>query len=357
LDGAAVRVSVIGFDRGNELSKFLNGVPVQVINSDLTATVDVSQAIELSENEDLCFYGSQQKGSFNITTQKALELLAAPSSFGKDSAKVVKKALNSMQLLRRTEENWVIDFGLDMPLEEASLYEGPFEYVKEVVLPERQNRSEKRQREYWWLHARPSPGYREILRSQRRYIATPSTSKHRIFVWLTPDTLANHALLVFSREDDYFFGVLHSRLHELWSLRTGSWIGVGNDPCYTPSTTFETYPFPWPPGNEPKDDPRVQAIAEAARELVEKRDAWLNPPDAIEAELKKRTLTNLYNQRPSWLDLAHKKLDRAVFDAYGWPHDLTDEQILERLLALNLERAARQGHSPTPVSSEESESD
>ena len=72
------------------------------------------------------------------------------------------------------------------------------------------------------------------------------------------------------------------------------------------------------------------------------RDAWLNPPGATEAELKKRTLTNLYNLRPTWLQIAHRKLDEAVFAAYGWPSDLTDEQILERLLALNLERAGRQ---------------
>ena len=109
-----------------------------------------------------------------------------------------------------------------------------------------------------------------------------------------------------------------------------------------PPPTFETFPFPWPPGREPAGDPRVEAIAQAARELVEQRDAWLNPPGASEAELKKRTLTNLYNQRPDWLDLAHRKLDAAVFDAYGWPHDLADEEILERLLALNLERAAKQ---------------
>jgi len=86
----------------------------------------------------------------------------------------------------------------------------------------------------------------------------------------------------------------------------------------------------------------VQVIAQAARELVEKRDRWLNPEGAMERELKKRTLTNLYNQRPTWLALAHQKLDEAVLDAYGWPHDLTDEQILERLLALNLERAQGQ---------------
>ena len=106
--------------------------------------------------------------------------------------------------------------------------------------------------------------------------------------------------------------------------------------------TFETFPFPWPPGEETQDDPHVQAIAEAARKLVEKRDTWLNPEGCSEKELKKRTLTNLYNQRPTWLDLAHRKLDHAVLDAYGWPHDLTDDQILERLLTLNLERAAKQ---------------
>jgi hypothetical protein len=122
-------------------------------------------------------------------------------------------------------------------------------------------------------------------------------------------------------------------------------------PRYTPTTTFETFPFPWPPGKEPKRDPRVKAIAQAARELVQQRDAWLNPSGASEAELKKRTLTNLYNQRPTWLDLAHRKLDEAVLDAYGWPRDpsapsagqaLSDEDILARLLALNLERAKGQ---------------
>jgi hypothetical protein len=82
----------------------------------------------------------------------------------------------------------------------------------------------------------------------------------------------------------------------------------------------------------------MEAIATAARELVRKRDNWLNPEGATETELQKRTLTNLYNERPTWLDLAHKKLDNAVLDAYGWPHDLSDEEILSRLLTMNLER-------------------
>ena len=108
---------------------------------------------------------------------------------------------------------------------------------------------------------------------------------------------------------------------------------------YTPTTTFETYPFPWPPGQEPLNEARVQAIAQAAQALVRLRDAWLNPPGASAAELKKRTLTNLYNQRPTWLAQAHARLDAAVFAAYGWPPDLADEEVLARLLALNLARA------------------
>ena len=152
-----------------------------------------------------------------------------------------------------------------------------------------------------------------------------------------------HKLIAFARDDDYFLGILQCRVHELWSLRLCSWQGVGNDPVYTPTTCFETCPFPWAPGREPQADPRVQAVAAAARELVQLRNAWLNPPGAADADLKKRTLTNLYNQRPTWLDNAHKALDAAVFAAYGWPAGLSDDEILARLLALNLERAKGSG--------------
>ena len=172
--------------------------------------------------------------------------------------------------------------------------------------------------------------------------------------------------VAFVREDDTTFGILHSRLHELWSLELGTWLGVGNDPRYTPSTTFETFPFP--EGLTPNilaadyaDDPRAVAIAEAAAELNRLRESWLNPPDLVRVEpevvpgypdrilpvdeaaaasLKKRTLTNLYHQRPTWLDNAHRRLDAAVAAAYGWPADLSDDAILERLFALNQERAA-----------------
>jgi len=173
--------------------------------------------------------------------------------------------------------------------------------------------------------------------------------------------LPDSALTVVARSDDYFFGVLHSRIHERWALRMGTWLGKGNDPRYTPTTTFETFPFPWPPGQEPADHSAYRAISDAARQLHAERDAWLNPPGLPEKALKQRTLTNLYNALQVFrgedsgrvvpaagdfaprLDVLHRALDEAVCDAYGWEYDVLadEEEILRRLLALNLERAAR----------------
>ncbi len=161
---------------------------------------------------------------------------------------------------------------------------------------------------------------------------------------MTHPSMPSQSLVIFARDDDCFLGLLQSRVHECWTLSRCSFIGKGNDPVYGVSNVFSSFPFPWPPGHEPPPtDPRVAAIATAARELVEQRDRWLNPEGATEAELKKRTLTNLYNARPTWLDLAHRRLDDAVLEAYGWPRDIGDEELLERLLALNLARAERQG--------------
>jgi type II restriction/modification system DNA methylase subunit YeeA len=235
---------------------------------------------------------------------------------------------------------WIIDFPPTAAVSDAAQYEWPFRHVLESVKPLRDVNKRALYAEKYWLHAESRPSMRAALGSHARYVATPRVAKHRLFAWVDQKVLPDCQLIVFAREDDYFFGVLHSKLHELWALSRGT--QLEDRPRYTPTTCFETFPFPWPPGKEPVDDPRVQAIATAAKDLVEKRDRWLNPEGASEAELKKRTLTFLYNQRPTWLDLAHQKLDQAVLSAYAWPHDLTDDQILERLLALNLQRAAEE---------------
>ena len=180
---------------------------------------------------------------------------------------------------------------------------------------------------------------REALSKLDRYIATPRVAKHRIFVWLENDILPDAQLVVFARDDDYFFGVLHSIIHELWARRLGTQLrDAVSGFRYTSTTTFETFPFPFPPGKESKEDSQVKAIAQAAKELVEQRNRWLNTEDLSDADKKKRTLTNLYNQRPTWLDLAHKKLDEAVLFAYGLSREVNQETILEKLLELNLRR-------------------
>jgi type II restriction/modification system DNA methylase subunit YeeA len=196
-----------------------------------------------------------------------------------------------------------------------------------------------------------------------------------VFVWLDTVVLPDSKVIAIALSDDFSFGVLQSHAHEVWTLATCGWHGVGNDATYNPKECFETFPFP-----RPTDEQR-EAIAEAARELDELRENWLHPPEwtavemtdfharaegpwaryvfrtdehgiglvlyprpvprdvALAGKLQKRTLTNLYNQRPAWLGHAHRRLDEAVGAAYGWPAALADEEILARLLALNLERS------------------
>src|ERR1019366_5608302 len=194
----------------------------------------------------------------------------------------------------------IVDFGLNLPLAEAALYEAPFEYVRTHVAPGRIHTARARYRERWWLHAEAIPGVRAAFRGLRRYIATPTLAKHRLFVWLPVTTLPDHQLVVVCRDDDYTFGVLHSRVHELWARGTGTQLReVESGFRYTPTTTLETFPFP-----HPAEEQR-QTIAVLARRLVELRDSWLNPPGLSDDELAPRTLTNLYNERPTWLANAH----------------------------------------------------
>jgi type II restriction/modification system DNA methylase subunit YeeA len=345
LNGAAVRIAIVGFDDGSETARYLDAVPVQTINADLTGAVDVTAAKRLQDNVGIGFQAGIKVGAFDIPSGVARRFLAQPlNPNGRPNTDVIKPFVNGLDITRRSRDVWIIDFGVRTALEDAAMYESPFEYVRQHVYPVRATNRDKRFRDFWWLHGRPRVDMREAIDGLARYIATPTVAKHRLFVWLEQGVYPDHQLIVFARDDDYFFGVLHSRAHEVWSLRMGTWLGVGNDPRYTPTTCFETFPLPWPPGQEPAGDPRVAAIATAAKRLDDLRRAWLNPEGADPAELKKRTLTNLYNARPTWLANAHTALDRAVWSSYGWPAEedpatVAEDTILSRLLALNLERA------------------
>ena len=342
VDGANVHVSIVGFDDGSQLDRLLDGKRVADINADLTSESDTTSALSILENYGLCFMGASAKAPFDIDAEIADAMLGLPLNVnGRSNGDVVRKVASGIDLVGKSRNMWTIDFGA-MTESDAMLYEAPFEYVKVTVYPVRVRDSKAEYGVKWWQYGRPRVEMRRALRSLRRYAATPATAKHRIFVWVSGEILCNQGVLVFARDDDYFFGVLHSRLHEVWARAQGTQLReVESGFRYTPTSTFETFPFPWPPGKESQDDPLVQAVAQAASELVAKRDAWLNPADAAPEELSKRTLTNLYNKRPSWLADAHRKLDEAVFAAYGWPSTLTDAEILERLLALNHQRAAQ----------------
>jgi type II restriction/modification system DNA methylase subunit YeeA len=338
LDGASVRVSMVAFDDGTETVKTLNGNPVAAITPDLNSDVDLTTSRRLPENVGIAFIGGMKKGGFDVDGDTAARLMdSSRNPHNRLNSDVIKRWWNGLDLARRDRGMWIIDFGVDTPISEAEKYVLPFEYVREHVKPARDLVRNELESEHWWLHARPGVDLRKAVGCLQRFIVTARVAKHRMYVWIDASVIVDGQLVAFARDDDYFLGVLHSRPHELWSLRLGT--SLEDRPRYTPTTTFETFPFPWPPGTEPTDDPRVQAIAAAAAKLVAQRDAWLNPPDLPEKELQKRTLTNLYNARPDWLAAAHRRLDAAVFAAYGWPEDLADEEILARLLALNLARA------------------
>ena len=446
LDGANVHVSMVGFDDGSQNDRKLDGMTVETINANLTSTTEVGRAVALQANALIGFIGVAQKAPFDVSADQALDWLFQNNPHGKPNSDVLIPIRNATDVTKRPRDVWNVDFGLDMSLEEASRYEAPFEHVQEVVYPLRVNHREARQTRYWWLFARPCPDMRKALAGLARFLTTPRVSKFRVLRWLEPEILCDSAVVAFARDDDYFFGVLQSQFHEMWALGQGTQLREKESGFrYTPTTCFETFPFPFPDDLQPpepapvKSPPKSEkppepdrfyaenlaaknyylgkeepppyggrcrreeadpspyaprtplsppdhraAVAAAGKELNELRERWLNPPEwTVErilefpgsadgpwsryvvkpdkngigtvryprleprdsdcaAKLKKRTLTNLYNERPAWLDLAHKKLDAAVAAAYGWPTDLSDEQILERLLALNLERAAEE---------------
>jgi type II restriction/modification system DNA methylase subunit YeeA len=340
LEGAAVHVSMVGFDSGNEKTCVLNGSAVSEINADLTTSTDFTSAAVLPENQGLAFMGDTKGGSFDITQAQADEFLSAPlNTNGRPNSDVVKPWINGLDLGGRPRHLYIVDFEGAKSEQDAAFYEAPFEYVKRIVLPERQR--SRTTIDEWWKHERPRPDLRKAISGMARYIVTPRVSRHRLFTFVGSEVIPDSALIAIARDDDYFLGVLHSKLHERWARRKGTQVREAESGFrYTPTSTFETFPFPWPPGQEPKDSGLVSAVAQASQELIRRRDAWLNPPSASEDELKSRTLTNLYNAYPTWLDEAHRRLDEAVLAAYGWPPTLRDIELLERLLELNHERAS-----------------
>jgi hypothetical protein len=389
LEGAQVHVAMVGFDDRTEIIRNLDGRLVSDIFSSLHFSMDNAASRRLSANIGFGFMGATPSGPFIISDDEARKLLVEPNPGGEMNSEVLRPWLNGSDITRRTRSAWALDFNAIESLATASLYEGAFKLTENRVKVARKDY--RTGGDSFWKFERPRPEMREAIRLLPRFLVTPTVSKHRVFVWLEAPTLPDHQLIVFARSDDSFFGILHSRPHEVWSLVQGTQVRERTSGFrYTHSSCFETFPLPWlTPDQE-------NALSTIAKELDQLRTRWLNPPEWTRQEiiefpgsmngpweryihdpdsrgigtvryprivpkdeehagkLKERTLTNLYNQRPTWLDLAHRKLDQAVFEAYGWDSGLTDEEILEKLLALNLERA-EEGAAPQVEEEGESE--
>lgn len=381
LDGAAVRVSIVCFGRDSDSAtarRYLNDHAVANIYSDLnaqgleeTSGVDFTQARAISQNKRICFQGPVKVGPFEIPGDLARKWLMLPSNpNGRPNSDVVRPWANGKDITGRPKDTWIIDFGVDTKAGVAAFYQEPFEYVREHVKRRRDKNKDAWRREHWWLHGRSGEELRAAVKPFERYISTPRVAKHRFFVWLHCSVLPDSRLNVIARGDYTTFGILHSRFHIAWFLKTSSRHGVGNDPTYNARSVFETFPFPLGltpdiPAADYASDPTARAIADAARRLDEMRERWLNPPELVRrepevlpsypdrtvplsdkaiTELKARTLTKLYNTRPAWLEDAHARLDDTVASAYNWPGDISNDEALRYLLQLNQERT--QDESP-----------
>jgi hypothetical protein len=413
LDGATVHISIVCFDAGGDTPVMLDGNQVSHINPDLTGDLNLTVCSQIGSQGNVSFQGTINSGPFDIPYGEALRMLRSPNPTDQSNWLVVRPWANGADITRRLRGRWIIDFGTEIEEKEAARFEQPFHYVLQHIKPQRDKTQVGRimyahsSKYPFWRLWNPRPEMRMGLGPCERFLATPRVTKYRVFVWLHKSYLPDAQLIVFARSDDYFLGVLHSSIHELWARRMGTQLREAESGFrYTPTTCFETFPLPWPPGQEPAANPAWKRISQAAEELNAQRERWLNPPEWIDpiaksvdlaedfsdvppearplirqsiimaiaakdARLKKRTLTNLYNERPTWLRLAHEALDRAVLAAYaaadpegGWSEDWAevwrdtgagqplpadnplaarraeiDGKVLANLLRLNLARA------------------
>lgn len=323
------------------------------INPDLSVGADATSVQPLTANDGLSCNGVMLAGEgFVVPRAAADHLRAIDAAHSADTP--IFPHVGGSELTQRRRGDFVIDFYGLSQVEARQRFPGSYQHVLEAVKPERDRNADKGFRENWWLFGRTRPQIRIANKDLGRYIATTRTSKHRVFQFLESGDVANHEIVVISSADALHLAVLSSTIHIAWSLRAGGWLGVGNDPRYNKTRTFDPFPFPEPD----------EATRAGLRDLGEELDSTRK---LVLAEHPDLTLTGLYNliekvkagvelteaeedakQRGRVLILKelHEQIDTLTAQAYGWPADLTDEQILERLVALNAERAKEEaaGH-------------
>jgi hypothetical protein len=383
-DGAAVRVAMTTAVAGNQAGT-LQTVVAEVsgaddtvetefatthgqISADLRIGPDITKARSLLANRDMSNRGVSLFGSGFIVTQAEAVELGLGRIPGLDQH--IRHYRNGRDITATSRDVMVIDlFGLSID-EVITRFPEVYQHIYNRVKPERDQNRRPGRRENWWIFGEPNPKLRDMLSGLPRYIATAETAKHRVFVFLDQAILPDNKLVAIALDDAWFLGVLSSRIHVTWALAAGSRLGVGNDPVYVKTTCFEPFPFP---AADAAQQAHIRALAEQI-DAHRKRQQALHPgltlTDVYNVLEKVRGMGNAErgmgnadapsplaprnshlsaNERTvhehallTILRQLHDELDAAVAAAYGWPADLPDDAILQRLVDLNAQRAAEE---------------
>ncbi len=370
-DGAAVRIAMTVAAAGKEPGRLLTiteerkgeqeaeGRPVVLstekgkIFANLRIGADVASVVPLRANAGLSSPGVKLHGAGFIVTRAEARALGLGTVPGLENH--IREYRHGRDLTATPRGVMLIDlFGLT-EAEVRTLFPGVYQLLADRVRPERDAKAtaspdSAQYAKFWWLHGKPRPNLRPALRTLQRYIATVETTKHRLFQFLGAPILPDNMLIAIAVDDAAALAVLSSRFHGLWAVTTGGRLGYGNDPRYNKSKCFDPFPFPDP----------TAAQKTRLRSLGEQLDAHRKAQQAANPKL---TLTGMYNVLEklrakeriegkdkeiydqglvSILKEIHDQIDAEVAAAYGWPADLTDDDILHRLVALNRQRAAEE---------------
>ncbi len=365
-DGAAVRIAMTVAERGkgdgrlltvaseaktedgNEGRDITLSTEQGTIFADLRLGADVATAKPLQANERLASRGVMLFGAGFLITRDQARAVGLGTVPGLE--RHIRDYRNGRDLNAIPRDLMVIDlFGLT-ELQVRSKFPAVYQHVVDNVKPERDLNNRPSRRNNWWLFGETLSTFRPAFSGIGRFAVTVETSKHRVFQFLSETTLPDNKLIVLAVPSGEFLAILSSKIHVVWSLEAGSWLGVGNDPVYAKTKCFDPFPFPTPTDSQ-------KAVL---RQLGEDLDAHRKARQAAHPKL---TLTAMYNcleklragERIEGRDHEvyeqgligilrdiHDRIDVAVAAAYGWPADLTDDQILHRLVALNRERAAEE---------------
>ncbi|GGO99021.1 class I SAM-dependent DNA methyltransferase [Stakelama pacifica] len=316
------------------------------VHADLTVGADVTQAKPLLSNEWICSPGVKLHGAGFIVTPAEAEALGLGKREGLE--KHIRPYRNGRDLTSRTRGVMVIDlFGME-EAEVRQRFPEVYQHLLITVKPERDANNRATYRDNWWIFGEPRRELRPAFNGLDRYIATVETAKHRVFQYLDQSILPDNMLVVMASDEPWHLAVLSARADLAWTTARGA--TLEDRPRFTKSLCFDPFPFP------NVTEAQKQIIGDLAEELDATRKQVL-------AEHGDLTLTGLYNLREKLMkgeaftdaeqdqrmrgrvDIIaelHAQIDDAVADAYGWPRDLSDDQIVERLVALNAERHAEE---------------